>query len=73
MKKTKTWFWIVLTILLALFAIASVCYASIMQMLLCYEKYGVVFNKGVFIPHNSAWWFLGGLGFIPIRFLVELW
>lgn len=74
MKKRElgTIFLIAITILLFVFALGSVGYAGVMQAILSYEKFGVIFGENVFIPHNSAWWFLGGLGFLPIIFLTKL-
>ena len=62
MKKIK----VILFILLTLFSLGCVIYAGVMQCVLCYEKFGVIFNNEyVFIPDKSAWWFLGAIGLIP--------
>ena len=65
---------IAFVIALFVFAIVSVVYASVMQCVLSYEKYGFVFNNGaIFIPHKSAWWYLGFLGFPLAQFLCWYW
>ena len=62
MKKIK----LILFILLTLFSLGCVIYASVMQCVLCYEKFGVIFNSNdIFIPDKSAWWYLGVIGLIP--------
>ena len=62
MKKIK----LTLFILLTVFSLGCIIYAGVMQAVLCYEKYGVIFNSDiVFIPDKSAWWFLGVIGLIP--------
>ena len=62
MKKIK----MILFILLTIFSLGCVIYAGVMQFVLCYEKFGVVFNSDyVFIPDKSAWGFLGIIGLIP--------
>ena len=69
MKNFKT----ILFILITIFSLGCVIYASIMQCVLCYEKFGVIFNnKNIFIPDKSAWWFLGGLGLIPFWVWCEI-
>lgn len=72
-KDWKNILLVVIMILLILFAIGCVGYASVMQMVLSYERFGVVFNESIFIPHESAWWYLGGLAYIPAQILIELW
>ena len=78
MKKVKkkrelnSTFLIVIIVLLFLFSLGSVIYASVMQAILSYEKFGVIFSDNIFIPHSSAWWFLGALGFLPISFLFAI-
>jgi hypothetical protein len=68
MKKVKC---ILLIILLAV-SVGCVLYASIMQRILCYQMYGVIFtSETVFIPHESAWFFLGILGYYPVMKLWE--
>jgi hypothetical protein len=71
-KKLNSTFLIVMIVLLFLFSLGSVGYASVMQAILSYEKFGVVFREKVFIPHSSAWWFLGALGFLPISWLFAI-
>ena len=65
---------IAFVIALCIFAIASVIYATVMQCVLSYEKYGVIFREGaIFIPHKSAWWYFGGLGLPLAEFLCWYW
>lgn len=71
-KELNSTFLIVMIVLLFLFSLGSVGYASVMQAILSYEKFGVVFSENIFIPHSSAWWFLGALGFVPISILFEI-
>ena len=56
---------IIFIALLTVFSIGCVIYASIMQAILSYEKFGVIFSENVFIPHESAWGYLGFLGLMP--------
>ena len=66
-------FKLILLILLTVFSLGCVIYAGVMQCILCYEKFGVIFNgDGVFIPDKSAWWYLGAIGLIPAYVLAEL-
>lgn len=47
-------------------AILCVGFASVMQAILIYEMYGVIFNGNhLFIPHWSAWFYCGAVGAIP--------
>lgn len=70
----KFLFLFIIAVILILFATICVIYATIMQSILSYEKFGVIFNsETIFIPHESAWWYLGGLAYIPARILIELW
>jgi hypothetical protein len=67
-KKLKFILLMVLTVL----SIGCVVYAEVMQCVLCYEKYGVIFNSDyVFIPDKSAWGFLGLIGLIPIAIMED--
>lgn len=69
MKKIK----MILFILLTIFSLGCVIYAGVMQCVLCYEKFGVVYNSDyVFIPDKSAWGFLGIIGLIPVFVWLEL-
>lgn len=62
MKKFK---WI-FVILLTIFSLGCVIYAGVMQCVLSYEKFGVIFSgESIFIPDKSAWWYLGAIGLIP--------
>lgn len=70
MRRKIEW---ILMVALFLFSLGCVIYASVMQCVLSYEKYGVIFSEGnVFIPHESAWWYLGGLGIIPCLIWCEI-
>lgn len=71
MKKVLAWFMILLTILLVVFAIGSVFYASIMQVALCWQRLG--FYVVCLIPDKSAWWFMGGLALIPAIITFRVW
>lgn len=52
--------------LLIIVSVVSVLYAIIMQRILCYQTFGAIFtSENLFIPHKSAWGFLGLLGFFP--------
>ena len=56
----------ILAIIVLLIGLAGVLYAGIMQMILCYEKFGVIINsEHLIIPHLSL---LGYLGIIPLSF-----
>lgn len=62
MKKIK----LILFILLTVVSLGCVIYAAVMQCVLSYEKFGVIFNMDyVFIPDKSAWGYLGVIGLIP--------
>lgn len=53
--------------------IVCVGFACVMQTVLMYERYGVIFNtEAVFIPHWSAWFFLGVVGAIPATFAEQI-
>ena len=66
-------FKLILLILLTVFSLGCVIYAGVMQCILCYEKFGVVFSSAhIFIPDKSAWWFLGAIGLIPAYIWAEL-
>lgn len=58
----KIWIGIVLELL----GIACIIYAVVWQQVLCFQMFGVIFEK-VFIPHWSALFYLGviplGAGF----------
>lgn len=49
-------FWI--GALLTLIGMGCAVCAIVWQQILCYQTFGVVFEK-VFIPHWSAWFYLG--------------
>ena len=68
MKGIKT----LLFIFLIVFSTGCVLYASVMQWILCYQMYGVIITSdSIFIPHESAWFFLGVLGYYPAIKLFE--
>ena len=55
-----------LFLVLVVVSTGCVLYASIMQCIVCYQTYGVIFaSDTIFIPHKSAWFFLGVLGYYP--------
>jgi len=61
-----------LFIVLVVVSTGCILYASIMQCIVCYQMYGVIFtSETVFIPHESAWFFLGILGYYPAMKLWE--
>ena len=63
-KNNKTLWRTLLVIFLLVVGIGGILYSCIMQMILCYQKFGVVISsKHLFIPHLSL---LGHLGWIPI-------
>ena len=53
-------FWI--GIILCFIGLGCVGCAVVLQQVLCYQMFGVVFQK-VFIPHWSAWLYLGIIPF----------
>jgi len=51
-------------VLLLLIGIGCILYAGIMQMVLCYQKFGVIISsEHFFIPHWSAWFYFGIIPF----------
>lgn len=64
MKHNRTLWRTILGITILLIGLAGIVYAGVMQMILCYEKFGVIINsKHLIIPHLSL---LGYLGIIPL-------
>lgn len=62
--KTKEIWRIILFLILLLVGLGGIIYAGITQMILCYQKFGVIISSDVlFIPHISL---LGYLGVIPL-------
>ena len=57
-KKHNTSWKTILGFIVFLLGALSMVFALIMQMILCYEKYGVILRL-VFIPHWSNLFFLG--------------
>lgn len=52
----------ILAILFLIGGFACVVYAGVMQMILCYQKFGVIISsEHFFIPHWSAWFYSGYL------------
>lgn len=63
-SKRKEKYTLVFTIILMLIGLAAIIYAGVMQMILCYQKFGVIINsEHLIIPHLSL---LGYLGIIPL-------
>ena len=63
-KHNKETWKIVLFIVLIIIGLAGIIYAGVMQMILCYQRFGVVISsEHFFIPHLSL---LGDLGIIPL-------
>ena len=55
-------FYIVLGIALFIIGIGCIITATVCQQILIYQKFGVIFggdNFTIFIPHWSAWFYLG--------------
>ena len=72
-RKHNTNVWkMILLISLLVIGLAGIIYAGVMQMILCYQKFGVVISsEHFFIPHLSL---LGYLGIIPLSigsFLIQ--
>lgn len=40
---------------------ASVLFATIYQSILCYQRFGIIISENLFMPHWSAWFYLGGI------------
>lgn len=55
---------IVLGVSLLLIGISCILYAEIMQMVLCYQKFGAIITENLFIPHWSAWFYFGAVPMI---------
>ena len=64
-KRHNSDIWVViLAITLILIGLAGIIYSGVMQMILCYQKFGVIISsEHFFIPHLSL---LGNLGIIPL-------
>lgn len=61
-NKTLQTFYIVLGIVFLVIGIACIIMATVWQQILIYQKFGVIFggdNFTIFIPHWSAWFYLG--------------
>lgn len=50
-------------VILLLFGLCCVATAVIWQQVLCYQIFGAIFSN-IFIPHYSAWLYLGGIPMI---------
>lgn len=46
---------------LFIIGLALIITATVFQSVLSYEKFGAIITKNIFIPHWSAWFYLGGL------------
>ena len=63
-SKIKEKYILVFAIILILIGLAGIVYAGVMQMILCYQKFGVIINsEHLIIPHLSL---LGYFGIIPL-------
>lgn len=59
----KNIFYYIMAIALAVIGTVSTVYAIIMQVVLSYQKFGVIINGNIIIPD---WSLLGLLGIIPL-------
>ena len=65
-KKYRTLIQCILGLIIMLIGLGGIIYSCVMQMILCYEKFGVIIggqNTSIIIPHISL---LGLLGIIPM-------
>ena len=53
----------VIGVVLLLIGLGCVVAGAIWQQVLCYQMFGAIFEK-VFIPHYSAWLYLGAIPMI---------
>ena len=53
----------VIGVILLLIGLGCVVAGAIWQQVLCYQMFGAIFEK-VFIPHYSAWLYLGAIPMI---------
>lgn len=66
-KRAKNKILGILWIIAFLLPLSGCIYSGIMQMVLSYEMFGVIFGgNSIIIPHESLWWNLTLLGYIPI-------
>ena len=56
--------------ILFLIGLSTIISATVWQMTLCYQKFGVIFN-GVSIPHWSAWLYLGIIPMVTGTFMMK--
>ena len=54
----------ILAILFLIGGFGCVVYAGVMQMILCYQKFGAIITENLFIPHWSAWFYFGAVPMI---------
>lgn len=59
----KNIFYYIIAIALAIIGTISTVYAIVMQVVLSYQKFGVIINGNIIIPD---WSLLGFLGIIPL-------
>ena len=67
MKKVPRTGLIIFSIFLTLIGIVCVIIAIVWQQILIYQKYGFLFGSdgfSIFIPHWSAWFYLGIIPFL---------
>lgn len=66
-KRAKNKILGILLIIAFLLPLSGFIYSGIMQMVLSYEMFGVIFGgNSIIIPHESLWWNLTLLVYIPI-------
>ena len=57
---------IVISSILIAFAAGCACYVCVMQLILKFEKFGVIIGGGnIFVPDKSALWLIGLIAFVP--------
>ena len=57
---------IVISSILIAFAAGGACYVCVMQLILKFEKFGVIIGGGnIFVPDKSALWLIGLIAFVP--------
>ncbi len=56
----------IISIIILIVSTILVLYAGINQMILIYQKFGFILGgeTAIFIPHWTAWFYLGALGYI---------
>lgn len=61
----------IISLILFIIGILSIIFALIMQAVLCYQKFGAVFENS-FIPHWSAYFFFGVIPLFLSFLIIEL-